>query len=247
MSNDSTNPMTNDDICECGHFHRTMQNRLIQQCSDFDCNCQRFTPQRKEGDEKCTVQSVTESTAATTSQTAPAQVTQDASNPAEPKPQADAKAVDVLPCPFCGGDAEMDTMQGYCSLKGVLGSQVAIYCTKCSASQSLCREDHRELSHDDLIFAAKDLWNQRDELNRVLGSPSLRVAGERNTEIIKLRSILKLKDEVLGLIAKDFAKSNMSQGNYSEGEYTQDYRTRSQRVNEALSISPSSHCKKSGD
>jgi hypothetical protein len=52
----------------------------------------------------------------------------------------------LLPCPFCGGDAEIDTRRGYRQLPtGVVGSGVAIYCTD--------REDRRA----DLAGA----WNKR--------------------------------------------------------------------------------------
>jgi hypothetical protein len=64
----------------------------------------------------------------------------------------------LKPCPFCGGDAEMDTRQAYVALgSGRLGSAIAIYCTACTASVSTCREDVPDITPEEMT----DQWNRR--------------------------------------------------------------------------------------
>lgn len=71
----------------------------------------------------------------------------------------------LLPCPFCGGAAEMDSQRGYLTMPGgKLDSAVAIYCTECSAEHSMCRADHRDLFVDDLINIMIEAWNKRTPL-----------------------------------------------------------------------------------
>lgn len=68
----------------------------------------------------------------------------------------------LLPCPFCGGDAEIDTRRGYRQLPtGVVGSGVAIYCTNCSSDMMHCYEDHSGVDRDDLRADLVGAWNKR--------------------------------------------------------------------------------------
>jgi Lar family restriction alleviation protein len=69
-------------------------------------------------------------------------------------------AMDLKPCPFCGGNAEIDTQRGYRALNNGIHSAVAIYCMTCPADMQM---DPREFNADhdavkaDLIAA----WNRR--------------------------------------------------------------------------------------
>lgn len=61
-------------------------------------------------------------------------------------------------CPFCGGAAEIDTQQGYRAMRtGNIGTSIAIYCTKCPASMSICREDVPDIEPEWLVGE----WNRR--------------------------------------------------------------------------------------
>lgn len=72
------------------------------------------------------------------------------------------KATDLLACPFCGGDAESDTMRTFRRMKdGNLSNAVAIYCTKCTAQVSMCHDDHKEYAPDDMLTILTDAWNRR--------------------------------------------------------------------------------------
>lgn len=68
----------------------------------------------------------------------------------------------LLPCPFCGGTAESDTMQGFRRMKdGAVSNAVAIYCTKCSATITMCHEDHPEYFPSTLLEILREAWNVR--------------------------------------------------------------------------------------
>lgn len=68
----------------------------------------------------------------------------------------------LLACPFCGGDAEADTLQGFRRMKdGNISTAVAIYCTKCTVQMSMCRDDFPEYQPDDLLTILTDAWNCR--------------------------------------------------------------------------------------
>jgi hypothetical protein len=68
----------------------------------------------------------------------------------------------LLPCPFCGGGAESDTAQGFRRIKdGVMSASVAIYCTKCSAQITACRDDFPQYEADDLLTILTEAWNVR--------------------------------------------------------------------------------------
>ena len=65
---------------------------------------------------------------------------------------------ELLPCPFCGGAAETDSMQSYRNIAtGNLEHAVAIYCLDCSAQFSICKRDVPGVEVSDLI----ELWNKR--------------------------------------------------------------------------------------
>jgi hypothetical protein len=68
----------------------------------------------------------------------------------------------LLPCPFCGGAAEMDSRQGYRALSdGRIGSAVAIYCVACSAQHTACHRDHPDMQVDDICEMVRSWWNKR--------------------------------------------------------------------------------------
>lgn len=69
---------------------------------------------------------------------------------------------DLKPCPFCGGDPEMDTLRAYRNIStGRLGDGVAVYCTACSADMMMCRADHPGMETEDMINVMRDEWNKR--------------------------------------------------------------------------------------
>lgn len=67
----------------------------------------------------------------------------------------------LLPCPFCGGDAESDHHQAFRSLEGELGEAVTIYCTRCTARVGMCRADHPEYAPEDMMTILVEAWNSR--------------------------------------------------------------------------------------
>lgn len=90
-------------------------------------------------------------------------------------------------CPFCGGDAEMDSRRAYCSYpEGKRGSAVAIYCLKCGADMSLCREDYRGMDDEELIYLVRKQWNNRP------------------AELTRLQSLLRQSQEENGRLREAF-------------------------------------------
>ncbi len=68
----------------------------------------------------------------------------------------------LLPCPFCGGDAEMDTQQAYRNIStGNLENAIAVYCLGCGAHHSMCYRDVDGREPEMVI----ELWNQRAATN----------------------------------------------------------------------------------
>ena len=64
----------------------------------------------------------------------------------------------LLPCPFCGGDAEMDTRQGYLALgTGRPGNRIAVYCQHCDADMGVCIEDVPDITPEQVA----EMWNRR--------------------------------------------------------------------------------------
>lgn len=71
---------------------------------------------------------------------------------------------ELKPCPFCGGEAEIDRLQSYRQyLLGELGTKTAIYCTKCDADMSFCHEDHPDHDLEELAGELIVAWNTRHQ------------------------------------------------------------------------------------
>ena len=94
---------------------------------------------------------------------------------------------DLLPCPFCGGEAEQDHQQAYRSMQtGRIDHGAAVYCTRCNANMIMCRGDHPELSDEDRMAVIVEDWNRRapSPQSKVLSSDDVRerVSEERRFE-----------------------------------------------------------------
>ena len=65
---------------------------------------------------------------------------------------------DLLPCPFCGGRAEMDTMTPFTSIfTGMSETGISAYCTDCSAEIMVCRPDVPDVTEE----MVAEMWNTR--------------------------------------------------------------------------------------
>lgn len=72
---------------------------------------------------------------------------------------------ELLPCPFCGGQAETDSRRAYRNIAtGKMGDGVAVYCLKCSVESMFCCEDMPEYSRDELLGILVENWNRRAAL-----------------------------------------------------------------------------------
>ena len=72
----------------------------------------------------------------------------------------------LLPCPFCGGAAELDSRRGYRNIStGKVESAAAAYCSQCSADISLCLPDVPDMSRDDVVAYVAAAWNKRTQKN----------------------------------------------------------------------------------
>jgi hypothetical protein len=79
-------------------------------------------------------------------------------------PQTDTLYGKLLPCPFCGAPAEMDTRRAYRDMAtGKLDTAMAIYCTQCTAEKSMCLKDFRGLTTDEIAADLITGWNRRAE------------------------------------------------------------------------------------
>jgi hypothetical protein len=79
----------------------------------------------------------------------------------------------LKPCPFCDGEAELDTSQAYRALSGgTLGSRAAVYCTRCGADMGFCYEDAPGTPREDIVNQVVNDWNRRAP------SPDMREAVE---------------------------------------------------------------------
>lgn len=64
----------------------------------------------------------------------------------------------LKPCPFCGGEAELDEHQEYRNINtGERESAIAVYCATCGAQHSICRGDVPDVHPAEVI----ELWNRR--------------------------------------------------------------------------------------
>lgn len=68
----------------------------------------------------------------------------------------------LLPCPFCGGRAELDTRRSYRNIgTSKLEKEVAIYCLKCEANMSICHVDARPACPSQIAEELTEKWNAR--------------------------------------------------------------------------------------
>lgn len=68
---------------------------------------------------------------------------------------------ELKPCPFCGGDAEIDTSQSFRHHQnGQLLDQVSVYCVDCSANISWYPGD-LDLDRYETIEFCIEAWNTR--------------------------------------------------------------------------------------
>jgi restriction alleviation protein Lar len=81
------------------------------------------------------------------------------------------------PCPFCGEPAELDRSRGFRAMNGKLGDAVAIYCTACNADMTLCKDDVRPMTDDEMVELLTEQWNKRslhyEQLTREISSRSI--------------------------------------------------------------------------
>ena len=93
-------------------------------------------------------------------------------------------------CPFCGGEAESDSLRGYRNIStGNPENAAAIYCTKCSADMTWCYRDTPEIERDHVMKLLIEQWNTRataslqgeDAVERVARIKSLLVSFHRNS------------------------------------------------------------------
>ena len=74
----------------------------------------------------------------------------------------DTPTPELLPCPFCGGDAEIDAIQGFCTMfSGRLENRFAISCTSCTADMGFCYSDVESIHHETAIQQTIKDWNTR--------------------------------------------------------------------------------------
>lgn len=74
-----------------------------------------------------------------------------------------SEVVKLLPCPFCGAPAEVDTSRGFRALRdGRMHSGVSIYCSSyCHVELMLSRVDLPEYDDDQLFAMLTENWNTR--------------------------------------------------------------------------------------
>jgi hypothetical protein len=72
----------------------------------------------------------------------------------QPKPDPELE-----PCPFCGGDSELDTRQGYAQFppNGKSGTRITVYCRDCGSEVGVCREDVPDITPEAVV----EMWNRR--------------------------------------------------------------------------------------
>lgn len=69
---------------------------------------------------------------------------------------------ELKPCPFCGSEAELDTMQGFRAFaNGSIEYCTAVYCMCCSAQISACYSEHPDIEPSQLTEMVVEDWNKR--------------------------------------------------------------------------------------
>lgn len=92
---------------------------------------------------------------------------------------------DLKPCPFCGGEAEMDTWRQYRALvSGNLGCACAVHCLTCEADMSICLEDVTGWTIEEAASHVADRWNTRanDPASFEAGEKAMRARAARKAE-----------------------------------------------------------------
>lgn len=87
------------------------------------------------------------------------------------------EALELLPCPFCGGESESDSHRHYRNIStGNLEKSAAIYCTSCNADMMWCYRDTPEIEREQVMSLLIEQWNTR---------ATLQPDGERREAIAK--------------------------------------------------------------
>lgn len=67
-------------------------------------------------------------------------------------------SINLKPCPFCGGKAELDSRRFYRNIKtGSLATEMAVYCLSCDADMSVCTTDVPDIQPEQMA----EKWNTR--------------------------------------------------------------------------------------
>lgn len=62
----------------------------------------------------------------------------------------------LKPCPFCGGQAELDSKRAFREfLSGKTSDSIAVYCTKCCVEISVCVPDVPDIQPEQVVY----MWN----------------------------------------------------------------------------------------
>lgn len=118
---------------------------------------------------------------------------------------------DLLPCPFCGGNAELDTRRSYRKIgSGDLDDAVAVYCLECTADHMACRADHIGLTTDDLVDMVSAAWNRRAP---IAGWRDMKDAPKDGTRILLGCFATELRER-LGHTAVDYWHSLIAGDNF---------------------------------
>lgn len=73
-----------------------------------------------------------------------------------------ATILTLKPCPFCGGEAEHDILQGFISLDSrVIENRNTVYCLSCPADVGECYSEHEDITPDELTKIVIEAWNRR--------------------------------------------------------------------------------------
>ena len=66
----------------------------------------------------------------------------------------------LKPCPFCGGEAELDSNISFREfVSGEISRAVSVYCRSCSAEITVCVPDVPDITPEQVA----DMWNSRVE------------------------------------------------------------------------------------